>query len=87
VLKAVPDHRKIELPSRRLVELRSQLGVKSERLWEVAAFIAAYGVTNVAVVGEGVIDGNGRDAYGLDGTPLRWRDLYFYRCRDIRIEA
>jgi len=48
--------------------------------------IVAEGQTNVAIVGEGTIDGNG--AAFPRGTRLgRPRGLVFYRCKDVRIEG
>ena len=50
------------------------------------ALLQACGVTNVAIVGEGVIDGNGLAApYRRAGK--RWKVLYFNDCKGVRVEG
>ena len=50
------------------------------------ALILACGVTNVAVVGEGVIDGNGEASPYRLGEK-RWKVLYAEDCRGVRVEG
>ena len=50
------------------------------------ALVAAEGQTNVAVVGEGTIDGNG-EAFPRDTRLGRPRGLLFHKCADIRVEG
>ena len=60
----------------------------------IASVIHAEGATNVAVVGEGVVDGRGRlHRRGIEVTPSGRRlepgrnVLYFHGCRDVRVEG
>ena len=50
------------------------------------ALIAAEGQTNVAVVGEGTIDGSGA-AFPRDSRLGRPRGLLFHKCADVRVEG
>ena len=50
------------------------------------ALIAAEGQTNVAVVGEGTIDGNGA-AFPRDTRLGRPRGILFHKCADVRVEG
>ena len=51
--------------------------------------VYAEGATNVAVEGEGVIDGRGRFHNRHRGHKLYpgWNDLYFQDCKDVRVEG
>ena len=46
----------------------------------------AIGARNVAIEGKGTIDGRGYVHRKKPKDPRRWRDVLFYRCRDIRVE-
>ena len=60
-----------------------------------ASVVSAEGVTNVAIVGEGVIDGRGRlhDRVAKKSAQGEWRlepgrnVVYFHNCRDVRLEG
>lgn len=51
------------------------------------AVIGANAATNIALVGEGVVDGRGWALHPMDRNPGRWRDILFYRCKGVRIEG
>ena len=51
------------------------------------AVICANGATNIAIVGEGVIDGNCGQLGDLSGSPGRYRNIVLYRSSGIRIEG
>ena len=51
------------------------------------AVVWANGATNVALVGEGTVDGRGGAMPRVFGRPGRWRGVVFYRCRDVRLEG
>ena len=51
------------------------------------AIVGANAATNIALVGEGVIDGRGWALHPMDRNPGRWKDVMFYRCRGVRIEG
>lgn len=58
---------------------------------EMFGMVMAHGVTNIAVTGDGVIDGKGGkwahlSTFGSDTEGLRPRGLVFWECKDIRIE-
>ncbi|MBQ3748006.1 MAG: right-handed parallel beta-helix repeat-containing protein [Kiritimatiellae bacterium] len=50
------------------------------------AVVSTFDAQNIAIVGEGTIDGRGWAAPIRDGAKNRWRDVHFYRCRDVRVE-
>ena len=50
------------------------------------AVVGAIGARNVAIEGKGTIDGRGYVHRKKPKDPRRWRDVLFYRCRDIRVE-
>lgn len=57
---------------------------------QMRAIVSAICVTNVALTGEGRIDGRGWAAYRAgrhSGSPDRWRDAAFFRCRDVLVEG
>ena len=66
----------------------SGLGRKSGYHAGTVAVLGARDAANVAVVGEGEIDGRGWAIAGTerDNETGRWRDLLFYRCRGVRVE-
>ena len=53
------------------------------------AVVCANGATNIALVGEGVVDGRGWAIAGTerDNEPGRWRDVMFYRSKGVRVEG
>ena len=51
------------------------------------ALVSANDATNVAIEGEGVIDGRGWGAPVRDYAPNRWMVCCFTRCRDVRVEG
>lgn len=69
----------------RLIKPGAQSGLRQMR-----AVVSACNVTNVALVGEGKIDGRGWFAYDIgqrNASPNRWRNVAFFRCRDVRVEG
>lgn len=51
------------------------------------AVVGAHTATNIALVGEGVIDGRGWALHPMDRDPGRWKDVMFYRCKGVRVEG
>ena len=53
------------------------------------AVVCANGVTNVALVGEGAVDGRGWAIAGTehDNEPGRWKAAMFYRSKGVRVEG
>ena len=51
------------------------------------AIVCGAGVTNVALIGEGVVDGRGWALHPMDRFAGRWKDVQFFRCKDVRIEG
>ena len=51
------------------------------------AVIGAHAATNIALVGEGVVDGRGWALHPMDRAPGRWKDVMFYRCKGVRLEG
>ncbi len=51
------------------------------------AVVGAHTATNIALVGEGVIDGRGWALHPMDRDPGRWKDVMFYRCKGVRLEG
>ena len=63
-----------------------ELGVKAEL--QKTGVIVAYGATNIALVGKGVIDGRGDEMpRGNPQAQGRWRNVFLYRCRGVRMEG
>ena len=50
------------------------------------AVVSTFDANNVALEGEGVIDGRGWVSEKKSGSRDRWRDVIFYRCKDVRVE-
>lgn len=72
--------------------LDAVLGVKGDsrvRKWRdcATAVVCGNGATNVAIVGEGTIDGCGFRLRDLTQSPGRYRNVVLYRCRGIRLEG
>ena len=51
------------------------------------AVVSGISVTNAAIVGEGEIDGRGWATEQKDAAPNRWKDVIFYRAKDVRVEG
>ena len=51
------------------------------------AVLSAIDAKNVAVTGQGVVDGRGWASLRKDNAPNRWMVCFFYRCRDVRVEG
>ena len=51
------------------------------------AVVGALDAKHVAIEGEGVVDGRGWAAPVRDGAPNRWKDAFFFRCKDVRVEG
>ena len=64
---------------------RWQKGVKAEL--QRTGVLVAYGATNIAVIGKGVIDGGGDREERSVERPVRWRNVYFEHCCGVRIEG
>ena len=86
-LLAIRDWRMQRPSPDRIAALARRLGCPEDPLANVSAIVAAYGAKNVAIEGEGTIEGRGLGIPGKDGTPLRWKDAYFYRCANVRLEG
>lgn len=64
---------------------RWTVGVKAEL--QRTGVVVAYGATNVALVGAGTIDGRGDAQPRSYSRPVKWRSVYFERCRDVRLDG
>lgn len=64
-------------------------GDHRKREWRdcCTAVVCANNATNIAIVGEGVIDGCCVELGDLTNSPGRYRNVLFYRCRGIRVEG
>ena len=62
---------------------RWQPGLKAEL--QRTGVLVAYGATNIAVVGRGVIDGGGESEPKTTKRAVRWRNIYFEDCRGVEI--
>ena len=51
------------------------------------AVVSTFDAKNVAIEGEGVIDGRGWASEIRSGARNRWRDVHFYRCRNVRVDG
>lgn len=60
-------------------------GLKAEL--QQAGVVVAYGATNIALVGGGVIDGRGDLLPRSRALPVRWRNVFFFRCRDVVVDG
>lgn len=72
--------------------LDAVLGVKGDsrvRKWRdcATAVVCGNGATNIAVVGEGAIDGCGSRLFDLSQSPGRYRNIVLYRCRGVRLDG
>lgn len=68
------------------------LGIRGDskvRKWRdcATAVICGNNATNIAIVGEGTVDGCGSRLFELEQTPARYRNVVLYRCRGIRLEG
>jgi len=64
-------------------------GDHRKREWRdcCTAVVCANNATNIAIVGEGTIDGSCVELGDLTNSPGRYRNLLFYHCRNIRLEG
>lgn len=71
----------------RLVASTNASDYAASKAWgRQLALVVAAGVTNVAVVGAGEIDGRGWAAVHKNGGADRWKNLLFYRAKNVRVE-
>lgn len=72
----------------RLVASTNSHDYVAAKAWDnQLAFVLGAGVTNAAVVGEGEIDGRGWAAIHKNEGRGRWKDILFYRAKDVRVEG
>lgn len=64
---------------------RWTVGLKAEL--QQTGVVVAYGATNIALVGSGTIDGQGDRQPRSYSRPVKWRSVFFFRCRDVRLEG
>ena len=64
---------------------RWQKGIKAEL--QRTGVVVAYAATNIALVGNGVVDGGGDREPKSTKRPARWRNVYFEDCRGVRVEG
>ena len=62
---------------------RWTVGIKAEL--QKTGVVVAYGATNVALVGKGTIDGRGDTQPLSYSRPVKWRSVFLYQCRGVRI--
>ncbi len=51
------------------------------------AVISAIGAKNIALEGEGTLDGRGWGTIVKESAPRRWKCCYFYNCTGVRVEG